>query len=90
MKTSFFQTLIVLLIGCWLASSDRIYGETTKNNERTTVKQQDWGSADGKDVFLYTLQNANGIVCKLTNWGATITELHVPDRDGKMEDVVLG
>ncbi len=90
MKTFFFQTLVVLLIGCWLTSSDRLHGETTKNNESTTVKQQEWGSADGKDVFLYTLKSNNGIVCKLTNWGATITELHVPDRDGKMEDVVLG
>ena len=90
MKTSFFQTLIVLLIGCWLVPSDQLYGETTKKNERTTVKQQDWGTADGKEVFLYTLESKSGIVCKLTNWGATITELHVPDRDGKMDDIVLG
>ncbi len=87
MKTSFIQTLIVLLIGCWLMPSDRLYGETTKKNERTTVKQQDWGTADGKKVFLYTLESKSGIVCKLTNWGATITELHVPDRDGQVDDI---
>ena len=90
MRTSFIQTLIVLLIGCWLVPSDRLYGETTKKNERTTVKQQDWGTSDGKKVFLYTLESESGIVCKLTNWGATITELHVPDRDGKVDDIVLG
>jgi aldose 1-epimerase len=45
---------------------------------------------DGKDVELYTLTNAKGLILKVTNFGATITELHVPDRDGKMGDIVHG
>ncbi|MBN2685928.1 MAG: galactose mutarotase [Pontiellaceae bacterium] len=38
----------------------------------------------------YTLTNENGMVVKLTNYGATITSIVVPDRDGKMADVALG
>ncbi len=45
---------------------------------------------DGQAVDRYTLVNANGVVAKVITYGATLTELLVPDRDGKMADVVLG
>ena len=41
-------------------------------------------------VQLYTLTNKNGLVARITNYGATLTELHVPDRAGAFADVVLG
>src|SRR5687767_2377034 len=41
-------------------------------------------------VQLYTLTNRNGLVARITNYGAIVTELHVPDRDGRLADVVLG
>ena len=45
---------------------------------------------DGKDVGLYILTNKNGLEMSVTNYGAKIVSLHVPDRNGKMTDVVLG
>ena len=45
---------------------------------------------DGKNVDLYILTNKNGLEMSVTNYGAIIVSLHVPDRDGKMTDVVLG
>ncbi len=45
---------------------------------------------DGSTVHLYTLKNRHGMAAKVMTYGATLTELHVPDRDGKMGDVVLG
>jgi aldose 1-epimerase len=55
------------------------------------VQKSDYGkTADGAAVDLYTLTNANGVACKVITYGGIITELHVPDRDGKMADVVLG
>jgi len=45
---------------------------------------------DGADVKIYTLTNANGMVAKMTEYGATLTELWVPDRSAKLADVVLG
>jgi aldose 1-epimerase len=42
------------------------------------------------DLKLFTLTNANGLVLKVTNYGTIVTELHVPDKAGKMADVVLG
>lgn len=54
------------------------------------VSIADWGSTDGKAVQLYTLENASGLSMKVTNYGAIITELHVPDRNGVFDDIVLG
>jgi aldose 1-epimerase len=45
---------------------------------------------DGTAVDLFTLNNAAGAVVKVTSYGTIITQLHVPDRTGKMGDVVLG
>ena len=55
------------------------------------VRKSSFGKLpDGTAVDLYTLENANGLVAKVTNYGTIISELHVPDRDGKSGDVVLG
>ncbi len=45
---------------------------------------------DGREVLEYTLANSAGMTVKIINYGATITNLSVADRNGKMEDVVLG
>jgi aldose 1-epimerase len=44
----------------------------------------------GPAVTLYTLTNKNGMTVSVMDYGATITSIRVPDRDGKMDDVVLG
>ncbi|MGE5633165.1 MAG: aldose epimerase family protein [Caulobacteraceae bacterium] len=44
---------------------------------------------DGKEVYLITLKNKNGIEVKLLNYGAAVVELLVPDREGNAENVVL-
>jgi len=49
-----------------------------------------WGDLDGKEVELFTLTNANGLTAKITNYGALLVELHVPDRAGQLGDIVLG
>src|SRR5690606_8677736 len=36
------------------------------------------------------LTNANGLVAKITNYGGIMTELHVPDRDGELGDILVG
>ena len=45
---------------------------------------------DGTAVQLYTLKNDKGLIAKIMTRGATLVELHVPDKDGKTEDVILG
>ncbi len=54
------------------------------------VTETPWGRADGKDVSLYTLSNGNGLTLKVSNYGGVITAFEVPDRHGKLADIVLG
>jgi aldose 1-epimerase len=46
--------------------------------------------ADGQKVELYTLANRKGMQVAITNYGGTVVRLAVPDRQGKLADVVLG
>lgn len=54
------------------------------------IERIDWGTANGQPVSLYTISNDNGMVLKMTDYGAKITELWVPDKHGELADVVLG
>jgi len=45
---------------------------------------------DGKQVQLYFLKNSNGLEMAVTNYGAKVVSLLVPDKNGKFEDIVLG
>jgi aldose 1-epimerase len=56
----------------------------------TKVEKLPFGTADGKPVDLYVLTDEHGMVAKVMTYGATLTELDVPDRNGKRDDVVLG
>ncbi len=44
----------------------------------------------GKDIYLYTLENSKGMKATVTNFGAILVDLIVPDKDGNLADVVMG
>lgn len=54
------------------------------------INQQPFGSVDGTPVSLFSLTNRDGLCAKITNYGGIVTEMHVPDRAGRLSDVVLG
>ena len=60
----------------------------------TTVSGLDPAKFDstinGKKTALFTLKNTNGMEVCITNYGARVVSLVVPDKDGKPTDVVLG
>ncbi len=45
---------------------------------------------NGKSIRLYKLKNINGVEITITNFGLKLVSLYVPDRDGKLDDIVLG
>jgi aldose 1-epimerase len=45
---------------------------------------------DGRRACLYTLRNDNGIEVKITNYGAIITAIHTPDKEGIFGNIVCG
>lgn len=55
------------------------------------IEKQSFGEMkDGQKVDLYTLVNSNDMRVSITSYGGIITKIIVPDKDGKMGDVVLG
>lgn len=59
-------------------------------NEEYTMKRENFGEIDGKKVELITLTNNRGNTVKLTNFGATLVWLEVPDREGERENITFG
>jgi aldose 1-epimerase len=49
-----------------------------------------FGAVDGVDVDLYTLENDNGVIARITNYGGIVTSLVVPDAQGGRADIVCG
>jgi aldose 1-epimerase len=45
---------------------------------------------DGRTAYLYSLENENGMKVEITNYGGIIVRLFLPDRNGNLDDVVLG
>jgi aldose 1-epimerase len=45
---------------------------------------------DGREAKIYTLVNTKGNIAKVTDYGAKLVSLEVPDREGKLENVILG
>ena len=54
------------------------------------VEKEVYGDLEGQAVERYTLTNKHGLKLKVISYGAIITELHVPDRAGQLDDIVLG
>ena len=55
------------------------------------MKIRDFGKIrDGRHASLFILRNASGMTAAVTDFGASLVSLKVPDRDGKTRDVVLG
>lgn len=58
---------------------------------RPSIEKKDFGKTpEGTPVEVYVLKNGKGMTAKVITYGAILTELDVPDKDGKAADVVLG
>jgi aldose 1-epimerase len=96
MKTKFlFNELIIITVlaalvgttGCATRSCCTMKGQTCLMMGAGAR----FGTApDGAPVMLYTLRNKNGMEARILNYGGIIQSLIVPDKNGKLGDVVLG
>jgi aldose 1-epimerase len=89
-----FLPLVALgLVGLWAGDIPADAGGQRKGGDkvRAGIENLSIGKTkDGTAVDLYVLTNANGMKAKVMTYGAILTELYAPDRDGKLDDVVLG
>lgn len=60
-------------------------------NPKGTLTHSRFGQLpDGTPVELYTLRNSHGMEAQIMTYGGIVTSLKVPDKRGKLDDVVLG
>jgi aldose 1-epimerase len=84
MKRSQLLTLIIVASIICFSSCN----QSAKNKEM--VKKEVFGNWQGKEVYLLTLTNKEGNIIKLTNYGAKINWIEVPDKNGKKENITFG
>jgi len=82
-----FQKIAVASV-CLLAVL--VVAGSASAESRTKVQKTGFGKVDGQDISLYTLKNGHGMEVAITNYGATVVTIKVPDKKGNIEDVALG
>src|SRR5690606_3731842 len=69
--------------------------ETSSQKNRSlrpmAIEKTSFGKTEsGEDTHLFTCTNKNGLVLKLTDYGATVVAVETPDRQGKLANINLG
>ncbi len=80
-----YKTIFLILISYIFFTCTRNQG-----GEMRIDKQLFGKTIEGASVYLFTLTNRNGAMAQITNYGAIVVSLSMPDRNGNMGDVVLG
>src|ERR1700726_2977587 len=67
------------------------HGQASAQSQTPGVKNSVFGKTkDGREAHLYTLSNKSGMQVIISDFGGTVVSIKVPDRNGKIGDVVLG
>ncbi|XP_031827207.1 galactose mutarotase isoform X2 [Nomia melanderi] len=60
------------------------------SNGQQLITVAEWGSLNGQNIEKYTLRNNASQEVDIITYGATITSIRTPDKQGNVADVVLG
>jgi aldose 1-epimerase len=82
MKRNYFLSLILI--------PALVLSGSPKGKQREPVVKEILGNQNGSEVYLFTLKNKAGNILKLTNYGAKIVRIEVPDKNGVRDNVTLG
>jgi aldose 1-epimerase len=82
---------LLFIVACNNMSSDKQDNTVQKADSiKPGITSRVFGNYDSKPVTQYTLANAHGMQVSIIDYGATVTSIVVPDRNGNLGDVVLG
>lgn len=73
-----------------LLVTENAFSQKPDQSKKSFITKKKIGQVQEQDVFEYTLQNKTGMQVQLITYGAAITNVITPDKDGKMSSVVLG
>lgn len=65
-------------------------GCSPKHAEAPSLERVGWGTETGRQVYLFVMAVPGGFEARISNYGAIISAIAVPDKNGKVENVVLG
>jgi aldose 1-epimerase len=83
--------ICVLLITICFNGEKAVSRSNQKPQTALEIEQKLFGRMpDGREVNLYELTNTKGLRAGIINYGTILVSLEVPDRAGKLDDVVLG
>jgi len=83
--------MALIMVGCEKKGTETPQETKTREQKAMSINTESFGKTpDGQRVALYTLTNANGIRARITNYGAILVSLEVPDKNGKLADITLG
>ena len=86
-----FRCLALLAFLVIILIPGRLRADGSESLKGDHVQKSSFGKLpDGTEIEQYTLRNVKGATAKIITYGATVTELWIPDRSGKNADVVLG
>lgn len=81
----------IVMMAVMVACTNKQQQESSEVPTLSGIERSSFTSVvNGDSTDLYVLTNANGVEMTLTNYGARIVSVMVPDRDGNLQDVVLG
>lgn len=87
-------TCMVLSLGLLTAAATNTMADDVKKKKKKsrkmTIKKSEYGEVDGVEIEQYTCTNANGLKMSLITYGAIMTSIETPDRDGKLANITLG
>ena len=90
-KTAAAAASILIMNACVPANDDYAGQTDPETGESNAIAKVDFGKTKAGEVTeIYTLTNKNGLIAKVATYGATLVELHLPDQDGNLVDVING
>lgn len=85
LQTAVLMAFILAFVSCKHCGSGNLIDQSLAL-ETTTFGT----TSDGKTFKVFTLTSDKGVEAKISEYGAILTSLKVPDRDGKSEEITLG
>ena len=83
--------MALIMVGCEKKETQTPKETKTREQRVMSINTESFGKTpDGQEVDLYTLANTNGLKARITNYGAILVSLEVPDKNGKLADITLG
>jgi aldose 1-epimerase len=95
------NTFLLALLMIWVLASCNSNGSSSNNDQNTNggdssvaakagITRADWGTVDGKKVYLFTLVNDKGTEVKITTYGGRVTSFVTTDKNKTKSNIVVG